>query len=157
VAEKLTNWISGVGQPHTWEDIIGDVRSAIDRGSRIFVGADSMKEQKDCTFVVTVCIYNPGAGGRYYFNRFKQPTKTFPTLRARIFQEAAEAIDVSLQLLAEIPGAPLEIHLDVNRDKRYETGKFSEQVVGYARSIGVECRIKPDSWASSDIADKHTR
>jgi predicted RNase H-related nuclease YkuK (DUF458 family) len=134
-----------------------DVRASITDGCKIFVGSDSVKEAQDCTFVVTICIYNPGAGGRYYFKRFKQPTKTFPSLRARIFQEAAEAIDTTLKLLAEIPDAPVEIHLDVNRDKSHATGTFSEQVVGYAKSIGVECRIKPDSWASSDIADKHTR
>ena len=56
-----------------------------------------------------------------------------------------------------IPDAPVEIHLDVNRDKKYATGTFSEQVVGYAKSIGVDCKIKPESWASSGIADKHTR
>jgi len=157
VAEKLTNWSSGVGSTHTWEDILKDVSDSIEHGARIFVGADSVKEQKDCTFVVTVCIYNPGAGGRYYFNRFKQPTKTFPSLRARIFQEAAEAIETTLAILDALPHAPVEIHLDVNRDKKHATGTFSEQVVGYARSIGVDCKIKPDSWASSDIADKHTR
>lgn len=157
MAEKQTNWNSGIGEIHTWDAVLEDVRNSVAQGAKIFVGADSVKEQKECTFVVTVCIYNPGAGGRYYFNRFKQPTKIFPSLRARIFQEAAEAIETTLALLAEIPQAPVEIHLDVNRDKQYATGTFSEQVIGYAKSIGVDCKIKPDSWASSDIADKHTR
>lgn len=151
------NWYSGAGACTTWEQIISDVKQSVLAGWRVYVGADSMRDQRDCTFVVTVCIHNPGAGGRYYFRRFKCPTRIFPTLRTRIFREAAEAIDVTLTLLSDVPGAPIEIHLDVNRDKRYETGTFSEQVVGYARSIGVECKIKPDSWASSGIADKHTR
>jgi hypothetical protein len=153
----LEKWHSGRGQATDWAGVLTDVKESVTNGCRIFVGADSVKEQKDCTFVVTVCIYNPGAGGRYYFKRFKQPTKIFPSLRARIFQEAAEAIEVTLRLLGEIPDAPVEIHLDVNRDKQYATGTFSEQIVGYAKSIGVDCKIKPDSWASSDIADKHTR
>lgn len=152
-----TTWSSGTGSPHGWSDVLEDIRSSIEAGARIFVGADSVKEQKECTFVVTVCIYNPGAGGRYYFNRFKQPSKIFPSLRARIFQEAGEAIDTTLAILTELPNAPVEIHLDVNRDKKHATGVFSDQVVGYAKSIGVDCKIKPDSWASSGIADKHTR
>ena len=155
--QLVDSWSSGNGESSDWPSVLEDVRQSILHGCKIFVGSDSVKEQKDCTFVVTVCIYNPGAGGRYYFKRFKHPTKIFPSLRARIFQEAAEAIDVTLKLLQEIPDAPVEIHLDVNRDKRHGTGSFSEQVVGYAKSIGVDCKIKPDSWASSDIADKHTR
>ena len=151
------DWCSGDGNQSTWDDVMEDVRSSVKDGRRIFVGCDSVKEQQDCTFVSTVCIYNPGAGGRYYFHRFKEPTKVFPSLRARIFREASEAIDVTLKILGEIPNAPVEIHLDVNRDKRYATSSFSEQVMGYAKSIGVDCKIKPDSWASSDIADKHTR
>jgi predicted RNase H-related nuclease YkuK (DUF458 family) len=150
-------WCSGDGTQVTWDDVMTDVQFAVKEGHRIFVGCDSVKEQKDCTFVVTVCIYNPGAGGRYYFKRFREPTKTFPSLRMRIFREASEAIDVTLTILSVIPNAPVEIHLDVNRDKRYATGSFSDQVVGYAKSIGVDCKIKPDSWASSGIADKHTR
>ena len=154
---QIDSWCSGSGIASDWVGVLDDVKQSILNGCKIFVGADSVKEQKDCTFVVTVCIYNPGAGGRYYFKRFKQPTRIFPSLRARIFQEAAEAIEVTLMLLQEIPDAPVEIHLDVNRDKRHATGTFSEQVVGYAKSIGVDCKIKPDSWASSGIADKHTR
>lgn len=157
MATNPTIWNSGTGTPHEWAAVLDDIRTSILTGARIFVGADSVKEQKDCIFVVTVCIYNPGAGGRYYFNRFRQPSKTFPSLRARIFQEAGEAIQTTLEILNEIPDAPVEIHLDVNRDKKYATGTFSDQIVGYAKSIGVDCKIKPDSWASSGIADKHTR
>ena len=157
MAVNLIAWNSGTGAPHDWAAVLGDIKSSIASGARIFVGADSVNEQKDCTFVVTVCIYNPGAGGRYYYKRFKQPSRIFPSLKARIFQEAAEAIDTTLSILTEIPDAPVEIHLDVNRDKKYATGTFSEQVVGYAKSIGVDCKIKPESWASSGIADKHTR
>ena len=49
-----TTWSSGTGSPHGWSDVLEDIRSSIEAGARIFVGADSVKEQKECTFVVTV-------------------------------------------------------------------------------------------------------
>jgi predicted RNase H-related nuclease YkuK (DUF458 family) len=62
---QTDSWCSGSGTVSDWLGVLEDVKQSILQGCRIFVGADSVKEQKDCTFVVTVCIYNPGAGGRY--------------------------------------------------------------------------------------------
>jgi predicted RNase H-related nuclease YkuK (DUF458 family) len=75
----------------------------------------------------------------------------------RLFQEAQEAISIALEITQAIPKLGVEVHLDVNKDKRHASGEVTDQVVGYAQAMGLKYKIKPDAWASSGIADKHTR
>ena len=79
--ETNKKWHAGDGKPVTWQEIIIDLETAHEAGSLVYVGSDSFKEQAFCTFVVTICIHNPGHGGRYYFSRFKQPAKVIKTMR----------------------------------------------------------------------------
>jgi predicted RNase H-related nuclease YkuK (DUF458 family) len=55
------------------------------------------------------------------------------------------------------PHAQIEIHLDVSQIKENKSNAVADQVAGYARAAGFSCKLKPDSWASSCIADEHTR
>ena len=155
--QEIKRWHAGDGKPATWEEIIVDLGQAHAAGSLVYVGSDSFKEQLYCAFVVTICIHNPGHGGRYYYCRFKQLSKSIKTMRTRLFQEATEAINVALEIMQEIPQLNIEVHLDVNKDKRHASGEVTDQVVGYAQAMGLRYKIKPDAWASSGIADKHTR
>jgi predicted RNase H-related nuclease YkuK (DUF458 family) len=150
-------WHAGDGKPASWDEIIADLHTAYKMGSLVYVGSDSFKEQLYCAFVVTICIHNPGHGGRYYFCRFKQPSKLIKSMRMRLFQEAQEAISIALEITQAIPKLGVEVHLDVNKDKRHASGEVTDQVVGYAQAMGLKYKIKPDAWASSGIADKHTR
>ena len=52
----------------------------------------------------------------------------------------------------------LELHLDVSPfHARNGTSKFSEMLKGYVQGYGLECKLKPDAWASQTIADKHSK
>lgn len=155
--QETKKWHAGDGKTAAWDVIIDDLKQAHEAGSLVYVGSDSFKEQLFCAFVVTICIHNPGHGGRYYFCRFKQPSKMIKTMRTRLFQEATEAINVALEIMQELPQINIEVHLDVNKDKKHASGEVTDQVVGYAQAMGLRYKIKPDAWASSGIADKHTR
>jgi predicted RNase H-related nuclease YkuK (DUF458 family) len=71
--------------------------------------------------------------------------------------EADMSIMLGLELQEEFPEARIEIHLDVSQRKENLSNGVADQVAGYAKAAGFECKLKPESWASSCVADEHTR
>ena len=56
------------------------------------------------------------------------------------------------------PEATIEIHLDISSsDKGEKTSSYADMLIGYAKGVGFECKVKPESFAASSIADKHSK
>ena len=51
----------------------------------------------------------------------------------------------------------MEIHADVNFDPAHLSSKLKSTIVGYVIGCGFPCKIKPDSFVASGIADLYTR
>ena len=50
------------------------------------------------------------------------------------------------------------MHLDVGEDlRKNKTAKFNKELKILVESQGFGCEIKPNSWASSSIADRYTK
>ena len=67
------------------------------------------------------------------------------------------AVSAPLGLPLGFPEAAIEIHADVGTTKRSATSKFVEFVRGWIRGSGFTAKVKPYSWASSTVADWHTK
>jgi hypothetical protein len=123
------------------------------------VGCDSNLLGENCTFANAICLYNEAErrGGRYFYqvSKVKMRLKTPPSLR--LMQEAQNAIEIALELAQLFPSENIEVHLDVNTKKGNLSQGLADQLSGYARSSGFACKLKPDSWAATGIADGHTR
>lgn len=153
----------------TWQAAAGDIIAPdqflavigqhVDRGGRVFIGCDSNVNGPTCTYATAVALYDEAAkiGGRYFYQRVKLPFDTKTPLRVRLMSEATRAIELALEMQSIFPNAQIEIHLDVSQIKENKSNAVADQVAGYARAAGFSCKLKPDSWASSCIADEHTR
>ncbi len=76
----------------------------------------------------------------------------------RITSEVQKSIDVGLKILSYCPQVKIELHLDISEsDKNTKTSKFADMLVGYAKGIGFDCKIKPQAFAASSVADKHSK
>ena len=42
-------------------------------------------------------------------------------------------------------------------DPKHKSNKFKNTLMGYVSGCGFECRVKPESFAASSVADNHTR
>ena len=152
-------WHSAAGeqiQPDLKLTLIGN---HVQSGGKIFVGCDSNVVGDACTYAIAVALYDETtrAGGRYIFKRDRVQIAPRTPLRVRLMEEATRAIEVALELQEIFPGAKIEIHLDVSPRKENMSNAVADQVTGYAKAAGFSCKIKPESWASSCVADEHTR
>lgn len=153
------NWLTAAGDVTAPDHLVKVIGEHVSQGGRVFVGCDSNINGPTCTYVTAIALYDESAriGGRYFFQRSKVPFDTKTPLRVRLMDEATRAIEVALELQGVLPAAQIEIHLDVSQIKENKSNSVADQVAGYARAAGFSCKLKPDSWASSCVADEHTR
>jgi|SRR3989338_8646548 len=126
---------------------------------KITIGTDStILADKDADFVTAVVIHRVGKGGRYFWRRIE--IGKFYTLRDRIIQEVLYSLEVAKDVLVELKKEPaltnwsFEIHADVGENG--PTKVLIQEVVGMIRGSNFEVKTKPDSYAASHVADKHT-
>lgn len=152
-------WHSAAGVSVPGDEVAQIIRDHISTGGRIFIGCDSNVVGTCCTYATAIVLYNESErrGGRYFFNRTRTQIPIRSSLRVRLMAEADMSIMLGLELQEEFPDARIEIHLDVSQRKENLSNGVADQVAGYAKAAGFECKLKPESWASSCVADEHTR
>ena len=64
---------------------------------------------------------------------------------------------LKMYLKKNLCNANIEIHADVNTDTKHLSSKYRNMIVGYITGCGFDCKVKPDSFVASGIADIHTR
>jgi predicted RNase H-related nuclease YkuK (DUF458 family) len=129
---------------------------------RLVIGSDSQakvvagKHQID--FVTAIVVYRIGNGARYFWKKDKINKK--PILRDKIYTETMKSLETAQELVPELTKAmgevkyDLEIHIDVGQVGK--TREMIKEVVGMVTGSGYVAKTKPDSWAASSVADKHT-
>ncbi len=140
------------------KEVVDFILEKKDRRYKIFIGSDSEGHASDNTeFVTAVVVHRVGNGGRYFWRR--KALKRFHTLRDRIIQEVllslktAEEILESLKGFENLPEFDFEIHIDVG--EKGETKSIIQEVVGMVRAYDFEARIKPESCAATNVADRY--
>lgn len=145
-------------------EIINFIRQDEKRLYRITIGTDSeILSNLDADFVTAVVVHRVGNGGRYFWRRIE--IGKFYNLRDRIIKEVILSLDVAKKILTElkklyqkewIGGGPqweFEIHIDVGENG--ETKSMIQEVVGMVRAYEFEAITKPQSYAASNVADRH--
>jgi predicted RNase H-related nuclease YkuK (DUF458 family) len=103
----------------------------------------------------------PGMERKYYYAKLKH-NKYMP-LRDRILQEANLSIETACSLREHCElidkQANIQIHLDVSSEEsKNKTSRMSSSVINLVKAYNFEdVQIKPNSWAASYIADKHSK
>ena len=156
----MSRWLTGSGDEVSFEEIINIILEHRDDNGKVSVGTDSFIKKQDCIFSLAICLYDGDSqnGGRYFIKRTNIDKGKYPNLLQRILAEVQMSVELGLKLLELIPVLDIEIHMDVSgSDKNNGTSKFAEMLTGYAKGAGFECKIKPDAYAASSVADKHSK
>jgi len=153
-------WFTPGGMHVSFTDILEVVKLHTKKSGRIFIGTDSILDKDDCVFAKAICLHGADdqSGGTYFINRKKEKSKSFKILATRMLAEVQKTVDIALKVSEHCPDASIELHLDISASiEKGETGKYADMLTGYARSAGFPFKVKPDSWASSAVADRHSK
>ena len=139
------------------EDLVSDMSTH--RGDRfeILIGTDSSVSQNHVDYVSAIVLHKIGRGGRYFWTRSRE--RRTDSLRQRIWREAWLSFELAQEVIGRLRDTTLlqfdlEIHVDVGT--RGRTRELIDEVVGMIRANGFSVRIKPEAFAASSVADKHT-
>ena len=134
-----------------------------DASYRLVIGSDShervLKGRKIANYITAIVVHRVGKGGRYFWkNGLKQQVNS---LRQKIYQETILSLDLAKYLVPQINKKlknhnnwDLEIHIDIGPSG--DTRTMIKEIVGMVAGYGYKASIKPDSFAASKVADKHT-
>jgi len=152
-----------------------DEQLANNRILKVSIGTDSQKITgtlyKFATVIVITTTENLGGGvivGRggmiisatYNHDFMKKETdgrkRDKELVNERMVFEVGKSIEVATQVaeLLDVYEIPLEIHADINPNPKHNSNKALQSAVGYILGMGYDFKIKPESYASSNIADK---
>ncbi len=123
----------------------------------LLIGTDSSSTNHHLDLVSAIVLHKIGRGGRYFWTR-RRERKT-PSLRHQIWREAWLSLELAQHVMRRLESESmlqfdLEIHVDIGENGR--TKALIDEVVGMIIGSGLSVRIKPDAYAASSVADKHT-
>lgn len=129
--------------------------------TRIYIGCDSYRRKLNgvwnAYYTTVVVVHMNGRNGCRVFGDITHEVdydqrKNRPAMR--LMNEVYKAVALFEELLPVIGEREVELHLDINPNKKHGSSCVVEQAVGYVRSVaGVEPKIKPDGWAATHAAD----
>lgn len=134
--------------------------------TKIYIGCDSeVRKLKNNKWIVNyysvVVIHHNGRNGAKVFGKKETEidyTKDKRKPLFRLMQEVYKASQLYLDLEESIGDREVEVHLDLNPNKKYVSNQIVDQAIGYIKgTCNIVPLIKPDSWAASSVADKFLR
>lgn len=148
VIEEIRNYISE--KPENFYDII--------------VGCDSSSSEEP-TFPLAIVALRTGEGGRFFLQRISYEDRKFYNWKQRILEEVFLSCQLAMHLreaFAEkmkVQGKSLNyqfryIHADVG--EKGKTKDMVREVTGLIIGNGFEPKIKPESFAASNVADRYS-
>lgn len=138
---------------------------------RLIIGTDSktnnLEDNHKVNLITAIVIHRRGRGGRYFWRR--ETKNNIHTLRQKIYEETNLSLAMAQKLLNAFnkyletekkgqlhvqPKYELEIHVDIGQEG--PTREMIKEIVGMVNGFGFSARTKPESYAASKVADKHT-
>ncbi len=152
------NWYDADGEPQDISRIKKEVVNYSEKGGIIFVGADSMLDSKVCVFAAVIAFHDKDQDiAKYYYKKIKSKEAKYKDVKLKILEEVNLAIQCAHFIVSFCPQANLELHVDISTKRTNLTSRFYNLVKGWVSGLGFNLKVKPESWASSSIADWHTK
>lgn len=144
----------------TIEGIVSYIKEEPRRTYKITIGSDS-RASAESAIVSAVAVLKVGNGGRYFWAVSK--TRKFYSLKERIYQETISSATLAQEVKSALKeklgeeffwNNQISVHIDIG--KNGPTAELIEGATGMIKGLGFIPVIKPDSFAASIVADRHT-
>ena len=150
------------------EEVIDEISNYISEKPEklydIVVGCDSSSGEEP-HFPLALVVLRKGEGGRFFLKKIRYHNRRFYNWKERILEEVMLSCETALFLKENfenkiknlMPPANYEfryIHADVGENG--QTRDMIREVTGLIRGNGFEPKIKPESFAASNVADRYS-
>lgn len=129
--------------------------------SSVYVGCDSIRFKKNGQWfakysTVIILHMDSNKGCRLFHESIDLPD--YGNLKQRLMTEVQYAVMAATEILDVLGDRHMELHIDVNPSPKHKSNVAVKDALGWVRgSLGIDAKIKPDSWASTHAADHAVR
>lgn len=127
---------------------------------QITVGTDS-QNFSDTKMVSVIAVTCEGHGGIFFYDI--SHIDRIKDVRMKLTEETTRSLNIMTKLveMLEDPiynelkaNSTLAIHVDAGWSDKGKTKELIPMLVGWIKACGYNCKVKPDSYASSSVADR---
>jgi len=125
------------------------------------IGTDS-QNFSDTKVVIVVALRCVGHGGIYFYEITH--INKINDVRTKLNYETEQSLSLANDLMKEIEtdkryedfflNTNFAIHVDAGHSEKGKTRELIPGIVGWIKSYGYECVVKPESYAASSLANK---
>lgn len=121
---------------------------------KVFIGTDSQVKRGTVEFATVIVFLRQHKGGFMFIHRDR--IKHNMSIKERMLLEVQKSIDTAYHLcpLLDKYHVDLEIHADINTNPNFESHVALKDAMGYILGMGFNFRAKPESFASTNCANK---
>ena len=117
---------------------------------RVHIGTDSQNYQTTTVYVTAIAYRYRQRGVHYII--YKQKVPKIKAMWDRLFKEAEMSIETA-QWLTSNMNINIEIDMDYNSDKSYQSSKLISATKGWGNSLGYKVNVKPEIQIATRAAD----
>jgi len=146
------DWYTLCGEPVNLKRAIMDATEG--DGKSIIIGTDSQRFDHHEDFITVIVVRTEMKGARVFFT--KERDLKYYTLRDKLIKEAYMSIQTAYELSPILPPSCqiCALHADVNTDfNKGKSAKYANEIAGLIIGSGFPVILKPNSWASSHVAE----
>lgn len=129
--------------------------------STIFIGCDSVRFKKNgqwfARYAIVMIIHHSSRHGASLYHEI-EVLPDYGNLKQRLLTEVMFATNAALNIVDDLDGRSLEIHLDLNSSPEHKSNVAVSEAIGYVYgNLGFRPKIKPHSFAASHASDHCAR
>ena len=141
-----------------------DAKKAIIESSQessVYVGTDSIRYKRNGKWFAkysTVIILHKDTkhGCTLYHHSLDLPD--FGNMKQRLLNEVGYALEAATEIIEVIGKRHMEIHVDINPNPAHKSNVAVKEALGWIKgTLGIDAKIKPESWAATHAADHVVR
>jgi len=121
---------------------------------KVYIGTDSQVKRGTVEFATVVVFLREHRGGFMFIKKDKKSHNM--SIKERMLLEVQNSIDTAYELcpLLDQYQIDLEVHADINTNPNFQSNTALKEAMGYILGMGFIFKAKPESFASTNCANK---
>lgn len=121
---------------------------------KVFIGTDSQVKRGVVEFATVVVFLREHKGGFMFINKDRKSHNM--SIKERMLLEVQKSIETAYHLCPVLDHyeVDLEVHADINTNPHFRSNVALKEAMGYILGMGFVFRAKPESFASTNCANK---
>lgn len=121
---------------------------------KVYIGTDSQVKRGNVEFATVIVFLREHKGGFMFVRKEKKEHNM--SIKERMLLEVQNSIETAYHLcpLLDLYDVDLEVHADINTNPQFKSNPALNEAMGYILGMGFIFKAKPESFASTNCANK---